>query len=86
MRLVKMLRVLKNSSLIMDLIELVRVTPAVKRLMKTLFGVAYLVHLFACIWFFTAVFTRKYDSWVDMMGLWDESANFKYLVSIYWAF
>jgi len=54
-------------------------------LLKTLFGVFYLVHLFACIWFFIAGFTRKYDSWVDMMGLWDEPSSFKYLVSIYWA-
>ena len=86
LRLVKMLRVFKNSNLIMGLIDAVHVTPAVTRLMKTLFGVVYLVHLFACIWFFTAGFTRKYDSWVDMLGLWDEPANFKYLVSVYWAF
>mmetsp|Transcript_32070 Transcript_32070/g.42518 ORF Transcript_32070/g.42518 Transcript_32070/m.42518 type:complete len:165 (+) Transcript_32070:241-735(+) len=86
MRLFKMLRLLKNSRLIADLIELVQVNASVTRLLKTLFGVLYLVHLFACIWFFTATWSRKYDSWADMMGLWDEEPQWKYLISVYWAF
>lgn len=86
MRLVKMLRILKNSRMLNDLVELIQVTPAVTRLLKTLFGVVYLVHLFACIWFFTASFTKSYDNWVDMLGLWDEVAGYQYLVSVYWCF
>lgn len=69
--MVKMLRVLKNSSIISDIIELLQVNPAVTRLLKILFGVLYLVHFFACMWFFVANFGKKYDCWVDMMDLWD---------------
>lgn len=85
MRLVKMLRLLKNSRLINDLIELVQVNASVTRLLKILFGMFYLVHVFACIWFFVASFTRKYDTWADQMDLWSETSEWKYLVSIYWA-
>lgn len=84
--MVKMLRVLKNSRIISDLIELLQVNPAVTRLLKTLFGVLYLVHIFACIWFFVANFTKEYGNWVDGMGLWGEPPEYQYLVSIYWAF
>lgn len=83
--MVKMLRVLKNSRLIMDLIEVMHMSPAVTRLMKTLFGVFYLVHVFACIWFLLATFSQKYESWVDLLGLWEVAPEIKYLVSIYWA-
>ena len=41
------------------------------RLLKILFGVLYLVHFFACMWFFVANFGKKYDCWADMMGLWE---------------
>ncbi len=84
--MVKMLRVLKNSRIITDVIELIQVNPAFTRLMKTLFGVLYLVHIFACIWFFVANFTKEYGNWADGMSLWGEPPEYQYLVSIYWAF
>ena len=86
LRMVKMLRVLKNSRIISDIIELLQVNPAMTRLTKILSGVLYLVHVFACIWFFVANFENKYDSWADQMGLWDEEPMYKYLISVYWAF
>ena len=86
LRMVKMLRVLKNQRVITDLIELLQVNPALTRLTKILAGVLYLVHIFACLWFFVANFEKKYDNWVDQMGLWDEASTYKYLVSVYWAF
>ena len=86
LRMVKMLRVLKNSRLITDIVELLQVNPASTRLTKILFSVLYLVHVFACIWYYVAMFNGKYDCWVDQMGLWDEAPLYKYLISVYWAF
>ena len=86
LRMIKMLRVLKNSRIITEAIELLQVNPALTRLTKILFGVLYLVHIFACIWFFVANFNSKYDCWVDQLGLWDEPGPYKYMVSVYWAF
>ena len=57
LRMIKMLRVLKNSRVITDLIELLQVNPAVMRLTKILFSVLYLVHIFACLWYFVANLT-----------------------------
>ena len=84
--MIKMLRVLKNSRIITEAIEMLQVNPALTRLTKILCGVLYLVHIFACIWYFVANFGKKYDCWIDQMGLWDEPGPYKYMVSVYWAF
>ena len=54
LRMVKMLRIVKNLRFINDLIELFNVYPALMRLGRILSFVLYLVHLFACLWFFVA--------------------------------
>lgn len=84
--MVKMLKVLKNSRAVSDIIELFQVNPAMTRLLKILFGVLYLVHVFACVWFFVANFSQKPDSWAGSLDLWDKAPMFKYTVSVYWAF
>jgi hypothetical protein len=84
--MVKMLRVLKTSQKVMNLIELFQVNPAMSRLTKILFGVSYLVHIFACLWFFVANFEKKEDCWADGIDLWDKPPTYQYMVSVYWAF
>ena len=81
-----MLRIVKNLRIINDLIELVNVYPALMRLGRILFMVLYLVHLFACVWFFVANFDQEADSWAKKEELFGKSAMFQWLVSIYWAF
>lgn len=41
------------------------------RLSKILFLLLYLVHIFACLWFFVAHFEKKKDCWADSLDLWD---------------
>ena len=84
--MVKMLRVVKNSAAISELIELIQVNAAVSRLTKILSLVLYLVHIFACLWFFVAAYDQKEGCWADSLDLWGEPMMYKYMVSIYWAF
>ena len=86
LRMIKMLRVLKNSAFITEATEVLQLNPALTRLTKILFGVLYLVHIFACIWYFVANFSKKYLCWVDQIGMWEEAEMYKYMVSVYWAF
>ena len=53
---------------------------------KFLLSVFLCVHIFGCMWFFTARITDfDVDTWVVRIGVQDSSDLHKYLLSIYWA-
>lgn len=57
------------------------------RLVKTVGGVFFLVHLMACLWFLIAKLSDfQPNSWAVQKGLVEEHPLIQYLVSVYWAF
>jgi hyperpolarization activated cyclic nucleotide-gated potassium channel 1 len=56
------------------------------RLLKLFFLVLFLIHLFACTWFYLAQNNDfNSDTWAFRSAILDETAFTQYIISIYWA-
>jgi hyperpolarization activated cyclic nucleotide-gated potassium channel 1 len=66
--------------------EMLRVYSGLSRLVTALCTVLILVHLGACMWFYSArLGDFQPDTWVFRRDLQDEQTSFLYLTSFYWA-
>ena len=66
--------------------EVINIHPAAMRLLKILILLfLYPVHIMACLWFYVANFNQDPGCWANGIGLFEETRNRQYLVSIYWS-
>jgi len=54
-------------------------------LANLLFISLWILHLFACFWFFVGVHSDPENNWIVANGLNESSTSIKYLTSLYWS-
>lgn len=87
-KLLKLIRILKLKRLADAVGDSVSVSPALVRLAKLFFQVAFLAHLTSCFWFFltTTEARGSGNKWYEAIGLTDASTGSIYLASLYSTF
>lgn len=85
----KMIRLVKyfaKSDSMQKVAELLEMYSGITRLVTTLYSVLLLVHLAACLWYFSARLSNfSPDTWVVRRGIQDSEPLVLYLSSFYWA-
>lgn len=89
LRIVRILKVLKhysNSPVFLALQDCLQLNSRLWKLVKFLLSVLLCVHIFGCLWYFTArLVDFEVTCWVVRIGSVDSSDLHKYLQAIYWA-
>ena len=89
LRIVRILKVLKhysNSPVFLALHDCLQINSRLWKLVKFLLSVLLCVHIFGCLWYFTArIVDFDVTCWVVRTGSLDSSDLHKYLLAIYWA-
>ena len=82
----KMVKLLRNNQAISRIMDIISIHPSALRLVKlVLLYFLYPVHMMACIWYYTASYNSKPDCWAAGVGLFEQDAMTKYMVSFYWS-
>ena len=85
LRLLKMLKMVRYSRFYEKISFYLQMNQGVIRLAKMFLAFLLLVHIFGCLWFFSAKSSDfNPDTWVVRGGIMDSSIGFQYLTSIYW--
>lgn len=85
-KLVRLVKYFSKSDSMSKLAELLEVYSGITRLITTLYTVLLLVHLAACLWYFSAKISNfSPDTWVVRRGIQDSDPIVLYLSSFYWA-
>ncbi|CAG9312626.1 unnamed protein product [Blepharisma stoltei] len=84
-RLFKVFKWAKNSEFITTLINTLRVTTGLLRMIKFIFIMLIVIHIVSCLWYYIArVDDFSYNTWVYRYGFLDDSKGELYLTSIYY--
>jgi len=86
-RLLRMAKILRlGNTGLSKWIEMFQLEPGFMRLLKLGFFLVFLIHLFACVWFYLSQEADfNSDTWAYRSSILDEDAFSQYIVSIYWA-
>jgi hyperpolarization activated cyclic nucleotide-gated potassium channel 2 len=87
LKLVRLLKLMRlNAFLEKYLLDTCEIPSSLIRLAKFNIFVCYMIHFFACIWYFSARESSfNPQTWVARNSLQDQTEAYKYLVSVYWA-
>ena len=87
LKLVRLLKLLRlNTFLENYLLDTWQIKSSSIRLAKFNIFVCYMIHFFACLWYFSARESSfNPQTWVARNSLQDQTEAYKYLVSVYWA-
>lgn len=85
-KLIRLVKYFSKSDSMQKLAELLEMYSGITRLITTMYSVLLLVHLAACLWYFSAKLSNfSPDTWVVRRGIQDSDPFVLYLSSFYWA-
>lgn len=87
LRMLKMLRIIRNHKFIEQLYEKLNINFGIIRMINLNLVMIFMVHMSACLWHLLATLDDDIqNTWVNAGGLLEEDPGYKYLYSFYWAF
>ena len=88
-RIVRLLRLLKMGNSFQKIFAVMKINNGVSKLINIMITVLFLIHLYACLWYWLADFLQEADGvdyWVRRGG-WEEDPNYElYMRAVYWSF
>lgn len=87
-KIIRVLRVLKVNSFVRKIEGYFQFSPAVNGFIsffKLAFNILFLAHFIACFWHLIGFINRGPTNWLIQAGVYDTSADERYVISLYWA-